>query len=419
VRFVSFLVRNWPLKLAAVVLATLLYAGVVLSENVQTFAGSIPIVPFRQPANAVIVGNLPSVTNIRYVAPTDVAGRLTRDGFTATIDLGSATPTPENPFVNVRVDLDYADPRVRILDYEPQVIPVQLDPLVTKSVPIEVDHGSVPSGLELRQPELSTTSATVTGPDSVVRLVAAARARVLIQPSGLNVDQDVPLVAVDQVGNELAPVDIDPAEVHVSIRVGGERKTKSLPINPVVTGTPAEGYQITSVEVAPNTATISGDADALAALNRVDTAPVSVSTVTRDVVATVGLDLGDGLDAVSTDEVKVTVRIGAVTGTRTFSVGVRTTNVRADRTYGLSVGRVNVTLGGTLAALDRVDGSELTATADVDSLEPGSHNVRLAVRAPTGTSVVSISPSTIVVDVGVPTPPPTSTPTVEPSAAAP
>jgi YbbR domain-containing protein len=420
-RVVAFLVRNWPLKLAAVVLATLLYAGVVLSENVQTFGGTVAIVPVRQPANAVIVGNLPSVTNIRYVAPTDVAGRLTREGFKATIDLGSANPTPENPYVNVRVDVQYADPRVRVLDYSPQVIPVQLDPLVSKSVPIEVDEGPVPSGIEVGAAVLSSQSATVTGPDSVVRLVAAARARVLIQPSALNVDQDVPLVAVDQLGNELGPANIDPSAVHVAIRVGGERKTKALPINPVVTGTPADGYQIASVAVAPNVATIAGDAAALASLARVDSAPVSVSAASHDVTATVGLALADGLEALSGESVTVTVRIRAVTGTRTFPIGIRTANGRADRTYGLSVGQLNATLGGTLAALDRVDASTIVATVDVAGLGVGMHTVRLTVRPPSGTSLVALSPASIVVDVGAATPAPTPTPapTASPSPSGP
>ena len=39
-----FLVRNWPLKLAAILgLATVLYAGLVLSENARTWTGEVPI----------------------------------------------------------------------------------------------------------------------------------------------------------------------------------------------------------------------------------------------------------------------------------------------------------------------------------------------------------------------------------------
>ena len=415
-RALAFVVHNWPLKLAAIVLATLLYAGIVLSENVQTFGGSIPIVPFRQPANAVIVGNLPSVTNIRYVAPTDVAGRLTREGFRAQIDLATASPTPDNPYVNVRVDLRYADDRVRILDYSPQVITVRLDPLIQKTVPIDVDQGPVPSGLQAGEPVLSATSATVSGPDSVVRLVTAARARVLIQPSAIDVDQSVPLVAVDALGNEVGPADLDPSEVHVSIKVGGLTTTKTVPIDPTVSGTPGDGFEVASIDVRPLVATIAGDADVLTPLTRIGTAAVSVAGATSDVAAAVNLVLPDGLSAVSSNRVQVTVHVRPVRGTRTFAIGVRLVGARADRTYSLSTPGVNATLGGTVAALDAVDGAALVATADVGSLAPGRHTVRLGFRVPAGASLVSLTPSSIVVTVGAPTPVPTAAPTPSPSA---
>ena len=104
-RVVQFVVRNWPLKLAAIVLATLLYAGLVLSQSAQVWTGSVPIVPLKLPTSAVLLSNLPSVTNIRYFAPADVAQHLTSSNFQATIDLSQADPQPENPYVTAKVEL--------------------------------------------------------------------------------------------------------------------------------------------------------------------------------------------------------------------------------------------------------------------------------------------------------------------------
>ncbi|HEU4671448.1 MAG TPA: CdaR family protein [Candidatus Limnocylindrales bacterium] len=416
-RILAIIVHNWPLKIAAVLLATLLYSGVVLSENVQTFGGSVPIQPFRQPSNAVIVGNLPSVTNVRYVAPRDVAGRLSRDGFRATIDLSSASPTPDNPFVTVRVDLQYADDRVRILDYSPQVISVQLDPLVAKTVPVSVDQGPVPSGLQAGTPILSATSVEVSGPDSVVRQVAAAQARVLIQPSAIDVDQDVPLVAVDQLGNEVGPADLKPDQVHVTIRVTGLTATKTVPVTPVLTGRPADGYEIVSIDVSPSVVTLSGDADALAAVTQVATSGVSVGGARNDVAATAPIAPPAGIESISGSDVRVTVRVRAVRASRTFAIGIRLTGARSDRTYALSTPQVSATLGGTVSVLDGLAASSLVAIADVGGLSLGDHTVRLAFRPPAGTSLVSLAPATVVVTVAAPPPAPTATPvpTVAPS----
>ncbi len=406
-----FIVRNWPLKLAAIGLASVLYAGLVLSQNVQSWSSAVPIVPVRLPPNAVLVGNLPSVTSIRFIAPPEVAARLTSDSFRASIDLSTAVVDPAHPFVSSRVRLEVADSRVTIVDYSPQEILVQLDPLISKSVPVEVETGEVPSGLTVGTPELEVPQVTVSGPASVVDLVRAARATVVVQPSGLDVDADVPLVAVDALGNTLRPVDIRPDTIRVRIRVGSQAQTKTLPVNPVATGTPATGYEVASVSVEPVLVTVEGDPDALAPLARVDTQPVSVSGATSDVSATVGLALPEGVQPLSADRVRVVVRIRAQTATRTFSAGLVLAGARDDRRYDLSTDRVALTVGGTVADLDRLLGRDLVVSLDVAALGPGSHDVEVRVPLPAGLTVVAVSPATVTVTVTLgPTPGPSPTP---------
>ena len=41
-RVLQTIVHNWPLKLAAIGLATLLYGGVVLTQNSNTFTQPVP-----------------------------------------------------------------------------------------------------------------------------------------------------------------------------------------------------------------------------------------------------------------------------------------------------------------------------------------------------------------------------------------
>jgi YbbR domain-containing protein len=414
-RAVGIVIHNWPLKVAAILLATLLYAGLVLSQNAQIWRGHVAIIPLRQPADAVLLGTLPDVTSIRYFAPTDVAGRLNPSSFTATVDLSGATVTPESPFVQAKVDVRAADPRVQILDFEPQAIRVQLDPLISKTVPIEVDRGPVPSGLEVRDPVLSADSVAVSGPESVVRLVTAALARVVIQPSGIDVDQMVDLIAVDASGNMQTPVDLEPSSVRVQIRVGSQLQTKTLPVNPVVVGTPAPGYEVASFAAAPVVATIEGEADALASLVRIDTVPVSVSGTTSDVVATTQLQLPSGTSAVGDPTVQVTVHLRATTGTRTIQAGVTLAGARDDRTYTTSADTVSVTVGGKTADLNDLSGASVTAVADVGGLEPGLHSVPLSVSLPSGLTVVAIAPASVRIVVGEPaTPPPTVPPPTAP-----
>lgn len=400
-RAIGIVVHNWPLKLAAIGLATLLYAGLVLSQNAQVWRGRVPIIPLGQPTSAVLLGSLPDVTNIRYFAPADVASRLSSSSFTATVDLSQAEVSPEAPFVTAKVDVEAADRRVQILDYEPAVIRVQLDPLVSKTVPVEVSHGPRPPGLEVSDPVLSTSSVTVSGPESVVRLVTATQARVVIQPSGIDVDQQVDLVAVDASGNVMTPVDIEPSSVRVQIRVGSQLESKTLPVNPVVIGTPATGYEIESVSVNPAVVSVEGEADALAALVRVDTAPVSVTGATANVAQDAELALPEGTSALAGGSARVTIQLRPTTGTRTIQAGIVLTGTSPDRTYSVSTDSVGVTVGGPIAALDALDGSTLAASADVTGLGPGAHQVGMRVSLPSGLTLVALSPAQVVVSVGV------------------
>ena len=352
------------------------------------------------------------MTNIRYFAPADIASRLTSESFTATVDLSTVTVQPDNPYVTVKVDVRANDERVTILGYDPPSITVQLDPLVTKTVPVQVDYGTIPPGLQIRDPVLSATEAVVKGPESVVRLVTAAQARVVIQPSGINVDQTVDLVAIDARGEVLSPVVIDPSRVDVTIAVGSGVRSKSLPVDPVVTGTPAPGFEIASVTVSPPVVSVEGDANALSTLTRVDSLPVSITGASADVTRTVGLDLPAGVDS-GTDSVTVRVTLRPIAATRTYTAGVVLSGAKDDRTYSLSTASVTATLGGTVAALDGIDPGTFAVVADVDGLAPGVHRVKLRVSLPADVKLVAMSPSEVTVTVtqnATPTPEPTATP---------
>ncbi len=402
---VARILRNWPLKVGSVILATFLYAGLVLSQNAQVWPGRVAIVATNQPTNAVLLtSDLGFVTNIHYFAPSDVADRLTSNSFTASVDLSTATPQAGTAFATVPVHVVAVDPRVQILDFDPQVIQVQLDPLVSKSVPVVVDTGEVPAGLHPQEPVLSDSTVTVSGPDSVVRLATAAVARVVIQPAGLDIDQQVSLVAVDALNNVLSPVKIDPDSVRVQIRVGSQQ-TRTLPVVPSLTGSPNSAFQVSSVTVDPVAVTVAGDAADLNQIGQVSTVPIDLTGATADVTRQVGLVLPPGITVVGNPTVSVAVHLIATSASQTFSAGIVLSGARDDRIYSLSVDQVLVTLGGTPAALAGVDGQTFAVSLDVDGLAPGVHVLTPTVNLPASLKLVGLSPSSVTVTITVATPP--------------
>ena len=76
----------------------------------------------------------------------------------------------------------------------------------------------------------------VRGASSRVAAVQSVVARVAIDASGLNVDQDVDLEAIDDTGAPVPGVELIPQRVHVSIDVARELAYATLPVVPVLPG---------------------------------------------------------------------------------------------------------------------------------------------------------------------------------------
>ena len=417
-RVVGVIVHNWPLKLAAVVFATVLYAGLVASQDSAVFPGPVKVDPAAgtQPDGTVIVNQLRDIDEIRYLAPASV-GRLRADDFIATVDLSGINP--DGKPVNVPVNVSAVDPRVSILSVQPATIQVILDQLVPKTVPVTVDMSAPPDGLTVGEVTLTPPEVTVTGPSSLVKQVVSARVAVTIDGSGVNIDRDVQANPIDVNGQIVSGVDTEPALVHVVIPVYENLTSRSIPVNPIVTGTPAAGFRIASIEVEPLVVTVEGDQAALQTLAAADTAPVVVSGTTRDVTEEVAYALPTGVSAVEGGTARVTVRIEAVTETRTYTAGISLDGRSPDLLYSASETQVLLTLYGSTAVLDRLEASPIVISINVASLGPGTHEVAVVPTLASSITVAATSPQTIVVVVtpratpspaSIPSPTPTSSP---------
>jgi len=408
-RALRVIVHNWPLKLAAIGLASLLYGGLVLSQTARDFTGNVPITTENQPPDVIVLSNLGAVTHIRYVQPPDLGLRVESSSFRASINLAGVQPTGQP--VSLPVIVEAVDSTIQVLDFEPRRIVVTLDRVGSKVVPIRAVLGPIPSGLDVGDPVVDGTTATVTGPQSAVDDVAEALAPVSIDASGIDVNTMVDLVAVDASGATVqAPIDIAPSSVRVRVPVFTDRRSRSLPVNPIVVGTPAAGFEVASVGVEPPVVSVEGDANDLAGLDRADTVPVSVSGASSQVVEVVGLALPDGVEALGNGTVTVTVKLRPVTATRTFEAGLVLVGAQADKRYVLSTDHVLVTIGGSIADLNRLSGTDIVLRVDVTGLEDGTHSVPVTANLTTGLTLVGASPNPIDVIVSSGTPAPTPGP---------
>lgn len=399
-RILGRIVHNWPLKLAAVGLATLLFGGLALSQNTQSYQGVIPVRQINDPPDTYVLTPPPPVTQVRYFAPSGVP--VAASTFLATIDLENFADTVG--VVSVPISVTSPDPRIRILGFEPAFATIELDQLISvDDIPVRVVHGEVPDGLTMGETSVQPSTVTVSGAASIVSKVDSVRADVVIGSTGIDVDEDVRLVPVDKLGNALRPLDITPPTARVKIAVFSDQQSRALPVNPIIIGDPAAGFEVAAVSVEPQVVLVAGDADRLIELTKVDTIPISLTGVSGSETVTVELALPDEVVAVDDDSVTVTISLRPVTATRTFDSGLRLVGASSELEYALSTDRVLVTIGGSTADLDRLSGSTLVMDLDVSGLGPGEHDVAATASLPVGTTLVAVSPAIVRVTIASPT----------------
>jgi YbbR domain-containing protein len=266
-------------------------------------------------------------------------------------------------------------------------------------VPVVVVPGAVPSGLAIKPPTQSIPTATVRGAQSDIARVTQVRAVVPVDTSGIDIDRDFPLSPVDELGERVGGVDVEPSSVHVSMVVVKDQTSATVPIAPRIVGNLAEGFEVARVSLSVPVVSLQGDSADLADIATASTVPISIEGRTSDLDTTVAFDLPQGVHAVTPTEVQVHVFVRALAESRTFNAGVVPTGQRADLVYSLSIGQTQVTIGGSPAHLDGLNGATITVSANVAGLDVGAHQVPLTISVEAGLSFLAISPATVTVTV--------------------
>jgi YbbR domain-containing protein len=395
----SWLLRNWHLKLAAVGLATILYTGFVYSGSFsdQVFP-SLPVEAVNQPDGAYPLTQSLGTVDVQYRLASN-ADRVTDESFSVTVDLSAYDMTRAPQPQALAVHVDALQEGVEILAFSPDTVPVALDRLVQRPVRVEVQTGDVPDGLAIDTPRVSEDTVIASGPQSQLGRVARAVARVQIFESGIDVRQpQAELVPVDIDGREVESVELTPGTVSVEIDVRAVESSKTVPIRPVVTGSPADGSEVRSVIVEPAVVTIFGMPRAIEDVTEITTEPISLAGSSQTVARDVELVLPDGTRiARDADAPVVTIDIGPSIATRTLLVGVVCTDVPEGKSCLPQLSQLAMTVRGRANLLAGLDPAELTPTLDASGLDNGEHELTPDVSLPNGVDLVSSSPATVTV----------------------
>lgn len=411
----GILLRNWHLKLSAILLATVLYTGLVFSGSFEEDRINIRVDGINAPDSSIVMSGDLGLVEVRYRASQDLSTTISEQAFAATVDLSEydMARAPEPQVLDVEVDplLD----GVEILDVLPPTVRVEIDRVEVRTVPVEVDPGEVPVGLEIEEPVVSAEEVQVRGPASVVGAVDRAVALIRIDDSEIDVNRPVDLVAVDVQGQPVGTglIDIEPETVSVQIDVRATETTQTVTVRPDIEGTPAPGFALVSLAVEPVTVTLRGTAEELSGVVGVSTEALSIAGASEDQVFEAELQLPDGVELAAGEEpvVAVTVTIGPSVSSRTFVVGVLCAGAGANACLP-AIDQLTLTLSGPGGVLTALGAGDLTPTLDAAGLQPGTYDLEPQVGGlPAGVELLDITPVTVSVTIRAPvTPSPTPAP---------
>lgn len=411
----GILLRNWHLKLSAILLATVLYTGLVFSGSFEEDRINIRVDGINAPDSSIVMSGDLGLVEVRYRASQDLSTTISEQAFAATVDLSEydMARAPEPQVLDIEVDplLD----GVEILDVLPPTVRVEIDRVEVRTVPVEVDPGEVPVGLEIEEPVVSAEEVQVRGPASVVGAVDRAVALIRIDDSEIDINRPVDLVAVDVQGQPVGTglIDIEPETVSVQIDVRATETTQTVTVRPDIEGTPAPGFALVSLAVEPVTVTLRGTAEELSGVVGVSTEALSIAGASEDQVFEAELQLPDGVELAAGEQpaVTVTATIGPSVSSRTFVVGVVCAGAGANACLP-AIDQLTLTLSGPGGVLTALGAGDLTPTLDAAGLQPGTYDLEPQVGGlPAGVELLDITPVTVSVTIRAPvTPSPTPAP---------
>ena len=387
--------NDFPLKAAALAISLLAFVAVLEStpeEVVQTY--HVALERPEVPAGYVLRGTLGEVVvtlrgpqpNVAKLGPADLHPTPNLDGADLT----------RNDIQDVPVRVPLNDPSI-VAQTDPAAVSVRIEKIVARSLTVQVRFANdPPRGFMAGTPTFSSSDIRLSGAQSLVASVAAVFATLRFGDTPIDLSTSAAAVPVDAAGNAVEGVQSDPPTVQISVPVLSTSSTRTVPILWTLRGSVAPGYWISRVTTDPVALPVQGTPAALAAIDRLDTAPIDVTGLSANKSFRVPLVLPAGVTLLTPTDATVGVTVVPLSGTRPFpQVAVTVTGVGAGLLADTDPRTVDVVVAGPVAILAAMAADAVTATVDASGRTSGSGPADVVLRLPAGVTASSLQPARV------------------------
>lgn len=192
---------------------------------------------------------------------------------------------------------------LRVTQVTPDMVNLFIDSITEKEVPVAVSlRGEPGQGFTALAPFYQPNTVLAKGPSRLIGGIKQATALIDIQGAVKDVEQTL------QVGVGNSDITLSPATVKVVVPIVEMVPAKTVPVQIVVTGSPAEGYYVKSTVSDPATVQLSGQPEALSTITSIKTEPIDITGADKNFTDEVGLTAPQGV-SVKPNRVKVQVEV--------------------------------------------------------------------------------------------------------------
>lgn len=411
----SNLGRNLRTFLWSLLLALAVWLAAVTAadpDQVRVYPSPVKIEVVGQDPGLIVDTALPREVNLTLRAPQSVWNQLTArpDSIRAVLDLSGLSAGVHTLSVQIQV----AERPVRIVSANPSSVTVEMEPLITKTLPLQSTVTGQPAiGFQPGELTVDPKQVVLAGPQSLVARVTRVLVTVNITGIREGLDQSADIQALDQNNVRVTNVTIQPAVAHVTLPVTRQGGFRDLAVKVIVRGQVASGYRLDSISVSPPVVTVySSNPDLVNALpGVVETQPLDLQSAKDNVTLRVPLNLPGGVSAVGEQTVVIQAGISPIQSSLTLSgQRVEVTGLPPDLTAQVSPATMDVILSGPLPVLNSLSRQDVHVTVDVQGMAAGSYQLTPTVQVlAANVTVESLLPGTVEVILG-PATAPTATP---------
>ena len=310
-------------------------------------------------------------------------GRVTSTSYNPHFDLSKVEGTGENT-IPVSFSSQLYGP---VIDCEPDSVTVHVERYMTRRVPVVLElTGFADEDVYLDNYRTDPNMLSVSGPQSLVTSVARAVAKLDMSTLSLDRRNDRTALNVElqdaagkaivsdklEITNQTVITDsvIVDTEVVPAVMV-------PLAIESLVTGEPAEGYELVNIFVEQDALRVAAKEELLSVIEFITTdAPMDITGATGNVDGYVKLKRLTGIENALPTEIAVTAEIMEKTIERTLrNIGITVENQPADMEAKLSVRQSAVQVTGPQNYVDGLKSSNVRLFVDADGLAAGEHEL--------------------------------------------